>query len=85
MYDYYNEDAYDDDDSFTSLNARNRPKLRQSGSRTKTSSSQNSRNNNEEEEFLADLPIVNQRENGVEFFPTPSSTNTRKSATLTAR
>jgi len=90
LYDYYNEDAYDDDDSFTSLNSRNRPKLRQSGSRTKTSSSQNSLaatdvKNKNEDDFLADLPIVNQRENGVQFFSTPSSTNTRKSTTLTAR
>ena len=91
LYDYYNENAYEDEDeSFASLNARNRPKLHQTGSRTKTSSSRNSRpvtfiNKQEEDEFLADLPIVNQRENGVEFFPTPTSTNTRKSTTLTTR
>lgn len=81
LYDYYNEDAYDDDDSFSSLNARNRPKLRQSGSRAKSLSSLNSRKDKKEEEFLASLVIVNQRENGVEFFPTPSSTNTRQSTT----
>ena len=42
--------------------------------------------NRKSDGFLVDLPIVNQRENGVEFFPTPSSTdNRRKSTTLTAR
>ena len=88
LYDYYNEDAYDDD-SFTSLNSRNRPKLHQGSSRTKNVLSQKSRtkdaNDKREDEFLADLPIVNQRENGVELFTTPSSTNTRKSTTLRAR
>ena len=90
LYDYYNgEDTYDD--RFTSINARNRQKLRNEGSsRTKnTLLSQRSRhktrnNNKKEDELLADLPIVNQRENGVEFFPTPSSTNTRQSTTLSS-
>ena len=90
LYDYYNEDAYDD--RFTSLNSRNRPKLRQGGSRENTLLSQIPRskaiiqlNKKKEDDVLADLPIVNQRENGVQFFQTPSSTNTRQSTTLSAR
>ena len=86
LYDYYNEDAYDD--SFSSINGRNGQQSGQGGG-TKTIShfpDNNDDRNGQRDGFLVDLPIVNQRENGVEFFPTPSSTdNRRKSTTLTAR
>ena len=88
LYDYYNEDAYDD--RVSSLNSRKRPKI--GGSRGNTLLSQiprtkdkGSKNKKKEDDFFAQLPIANQRENGVESFTTPPSTNTRQSTTLRAR
>ena len=77
LYDYYDQDDYDD----------RRQKEHGSGIKA-ISDFPNGKDDNHGKRgrFLVDLPIVNQRENGVEFFPTPSSTdNRRKFTTLTAR
>ena len=90
LYDYYNEEAYDDRSS--SLNSQNRPKLRHGGSRGSNLLSQiprtkdiSKKNKKKEDDFFADLLIVNQRENGVESHTTPPSINIRQSTTLPVR
>ena len=81
LYDYYNPDDYDD-------HLSSRQKQHEGSGIKAISDFPNGKDDNHGKRgrFLVDLPIVNQRENGVEFFPTPSSTdNRRKFTTLTAR
>ena len=86
LYDYYQADDYDD--HLLSQNDGSRGQKQHNSGIKAISDFPNGKDDNHGRRggFLVDLPIVNQRENGVEFFPTPSSTdNRRKFTTLTAR
>ena len=79
LYDYYTGGNDDNYDTFSSLNAHNTHKVRQGGTRGNAlSNPSRNRNGQRADDVLTDLPIVNQRENGIQFFPTPSSANTNK-------
>ena len=75
MYDYYQSDYEDNLDQGI-------------GGRRKTISffpKQHKKKNKQSKKdgFVIDLPIANQREDGVEFLPTPSSANNHKRPSTT--